>query len=1227
MKILRLQFKNLNALKGDWKIDFTQSPFIDNGLFAITGPTGAGKTTILDAICLALYHCTPRLGAITTSSNEIMTRGTAECAAEVEFEVKGKVYRSHWSMRRSRGKVDGKLQSADVQLAEVESGLIIASQIKQKSDDIERITGLDFARFTKSMMLSQGEFSAFLNAKESERAELLEELTGTEIYGLISEKVHEKFTHAKQVLSGLEAQVKGVKRLTKEQNQAFEQELEVVGQAQKQSKAQQVLLTAHLDWLNDHDKAQVSKIASDEQLNHAIKQKEMAELQLLRLLHSGPAEKLRRPFELWQSSVKQVSKTTLLRKEKDLNAKNINLKLDDALKEQTLAESAFEQCKSNHISLEQCINEQVVPLDNHIVSQQDKLDDKYKQIQAVNTKYQVEVEEHQRLLAKREQQQAALRTTETYVRLNQADASLAQYMGQWHLLIEQLNTEQAWVVKLKTSEKTQQAVISDKQDTRISSQTALVNAQKRCDGKKQCADDAQEAYVRVQQGGALDTLESQREELNQEYTARIQLVNGNQKWLKYQTERESKQLEHQTQVSTLLDLEQIDQSTIASIEKQKQLISALQRLVTQEEHLAQYRTDLQAGEDCPLCGSKEHPNITDVIINLSDTQDEQQQAFIALEHDEAKLSETKSNIHLTRRYLNELQVRLDSIAIEQQALENHWVILTEQLTLSLSIDDIAAVTEYTQAQDNRRNELTRSIDLIKQYQKLWLDSKESWEWAGRERDMLDQQQTLLIQNIQNEVIYLDKILVDKQSRLASAADIQNTLFQQIQHAGFEVVDANEIEAWLKTKATHAEEWERYIQQKEAITHGLSALAPQIIRLKSELDEKSHQLSQLNVEHCQLTEILNDKRAVRQGLFGDKSAMKEREQSLLVLTSVENEYRAAQLLAQKYQGECLAITAEVSTLVNNIQELVAQEHQMEQQWQAQLTPSPFESHSEVEKALLSEDEHRELTVLQQTLNRQIDQANALVQSGITHLNHLLANPLASAYLSVEASEITCEHESLSLRLEALSKRSGEIEQQKRADLTQQQAQQTLFDEIALYTDHYNDIHYLHSLIGSQKGDKFRKFAQGLTLDNLVYLANKQLDSVHERYQLKRKQEEALLLVVIDTWQGDLERDTKTLSGGESFLVSLALALALSDLVSHKTSIDSLFLDEGFGTLDSETLDIALDALDNLNASGKMIGVISHIEAMKERIPAQLKISHRSGLGISALSDEYRVANTN
>jgi len=366
MRILTLRLKNLNALKGEWKIDFTQSPFIDNGLFAITGPTGAGKTTLLDAICLALYHQTPRLGPISTSNNDIMTRGTAECLAEVEFDIKGKAYRAFWSMRRARGKVDGNLQSADVELAEVGSGKVLATQVRPKSEEIEKLTGLNFARFTKSMMLSQGDFAAFLNANEADRAELLEELTGTEIYGQISQVVHQQFSDAKQKKKEFAIKLEGVTLLSDEQiTQLEEEQAETKGQvaAFNQTLAE---LQKQQQWEHAFSANELAiKAASEAQqaANNAINE---AKQELDLLTQSEPAEKLRLPFLQRNGLQQDVTRYKEKLGEKTTQLPDLKTQKAQLSSEVSKAEQALLQVKQQSSELEKRINEQVVPLDNEI---------------------------------------------------------------------------------------------------------------------------------------------------------------------------------------------------------------------------------------------------------------------------------------------------------------------------------------------------------------------------------------------------------------------------------------------------------------------------------------------------------------------------------------------------------------------------------------------------------------------------------------------------------------------------------------------------------------------------------------------------------------------------------------------------------------------------------------------------------------------------------------------
>lgn len=242
MKILAIRGRNLASLEGEFEADFTSEPLLSAGIFAISGPTGAGKSTILDTMCLALFARTPRTDQAKENNvklrdvNEevlpqsdprfLLRRGTASGYAEVDFlALNGHRYRSRWSVGRARDKENGRLQSPRVTLYNIDKEEEEQGTRSELQARVVELIGLTFEQFTRSVLLAQNDFSTFLKAEQGEKASLLEKLTGTELYSAISRTIFEKNAVAKEAYDKIQARIQGIELLTEEAEQELQARL------------------------------------------------------------------------------------------------------------------------------------------------------------------------------------------------------------------------------------------------------------------------------------------------------------------------------------------------------------------------------------------------------------------------------------------------------------------------------------------------------------------------------------------------------------------------------------------------------------------------------------------------------------------------------------------------------------------------------------------------------------------------------------------------------------------------------------------------------------------------------------------------------------------------------------------------------------------------------------------------------------------------------------------
>lgn len=1222
MKILTLRFKNLNALKGEWKIDFTGAPFSDNGLFAITGATGAGKTTLLDAICLALYHQTPRLGNLTASSNEIMTRGTAECLAEVEFSVKGKAYRAFWSMRRARGKAEGNLQQAVVELAEVASGAVLANQVKSKDDEIRAITGLDFARFTKSMLLSQGDFAAFLNASESDRAALLEELTGTEIYADISMRVYENYAKAKLELSMLREGMNNVSLLTEEERQALDSEL-IGAEAQLTAARKDVASWQQgVHWWQGYQQREERLREATETLTQAQRRFDAFQPQEQQITLAEKAARLSPAWKALQTLTEEHG--ALVRSSADLTQRVTTAaqaleKARDADTQAAEASESVQQAMKARISL---IHEKVMPLDDKL----SRLQQEQQQLSQKTAGQQQALEEKEHKLATLKKQIAALtekqQKQQLYLDTNKNDGALSRHLSGWQGRIALLEQYEQQKRELAADAAGLEEQISQHQN-RVQQRADDVEKARQLQTVKQAeADAAVSAFQALGGEEKIAAADKRLKEIEAQWRPLSKAGEAQRRYLSV-TENLTAQQRKRDDLAGRIEAQNRElQALRTSYQTASQSLKDVTLLVRQEEQLAEYRALLEHGKPCPLCGAESHPVTADGPVDLPETLKRKQTLERQLGEAEEAGKAVKEQCLQMESELTSYNGWLADAEKELSALKQQWQENQGQLSVTLDITQPDSVSNHEAALQQEADRLRATVNDFARHKDAMNIATNALSDCGRQTEKAVSAHQLELSRLEQSRKELATL---KQRQTAIETDVRTItaeLHQQVAEAGLSVPQG-ELMAWLKDLENRSERYDNAQQQVAELERqsgplNLSCAAEEgeIANLQKTIAESRERAEQLSSDH---DETLVQRKALLDDIPA-RQALNDAEQAIL---QHQQQAEQARQTLQSASNNFTTLSAELTQVRKQEAQLTDRLSIEQEQWGESRRQQGFESDELLQRALLDDQTLLAKQQERKSVHDQLGQTKALAEEAEKSRTAWNNSEEASRWQSTELTAVQQSlQEAETARDNSLSRR-GELQARQQADDEQKQKLRKLADDLEARQAEFDVLSTLNELIGSSKGDKFRKFAQGLTLDNLIVLANRQLGRLHGRYRLQRKEVNGLALLVADTWQGDITRDTRTLSGGESFLVSLALALALSDLVSHKTSIDSLFLDEGFGTLDAETLDIALDTLDNLNASGRMIGVISHVEAMKERIPTQIRVHKRSGLGVSELDDEFRV----
>ena len=1179
MKILAIKSLNINSLKGITEINFAELTK-DSSLFAITGPTGSGKSTILDIISCALYGRTARL----KNPNDLMSRHSGEAYCEVEFDIKGKIYRSSWSQKRARKKHDGTFQTAKMELVDLEEDKILPLKSREVPKKIEELSGLDFGRFTQSMLLAQGGFDAFLKADEKDRSILLEKITATQIYAEISKAIFEKYKNYQQEIDSDKKILDSIDLIDVVVVEEKQTQLanNIVQKKETDLELKELLVT--LNWMQTLSELTDENNKYEDEFKNITNLKDEHKNSFKKLLLDTKALNVSATFtsytQLQENIIIDKKLLTKYSEEVILFNEEIKDKYDEysAIKKEFEEASTKFEVESKNLKKAREIQVQEKEIKLNLTKEENLLKDKREYLIEITDIENTIIKEYNRI-------EKQLNNKKAYLLSNSKDEKLIEVIG----IIEQ---------NLREYKKEKNILIDNKSKLKISENIFLT---------KEINYNLQKEKV--------DKLSSICNEIKLEYT-KLELSSTNDFKIEKDTQQSledtktlSRTLENYTQVIQTIDkeFEEYEKNnillngTIETIKVSEQSVDILKKHILTlrekyetEQLLKKYEEDrlnLVDGEPCLLCGSLNHPFVNSInVIHIDATKDE-----ISIQIEE--LEKQEKNLKDLELYIGIIQTKQEASKSKTQKLEQEIEIIKNifnKYSFELMSNSAIILKEeeekFIEKLDVLNKHRIKKDELLKCIDKANKDFQLEEKSLNEIKNILEKlsiEKEQLFLSIKSNQVKIDDFIKTLKNYMKSF-DIKLDL-ETIDIQYKELVDRKELYVKIveSLKLLDIELNKCNINKKEnetKVNTSTKEIEIADVHLK-ELNSKLNELSSTRIE------ILNvvDLDIYEQEIITKYKALQDKEQ-FCKNTLNELKIKSEERLANKKSLNTKIILDEKKLNVVKIEldELYEQNN--------------FKDSDEFKDAILDKKERDKLT----SLCSEIDDKYKQVQTLKIQITKKLEEHKKVFLSDRPIDELKNLQALLEQKINALQESIGS--DKKELELNQENNDK--FQERIISLDRKKESFKvwvkLNELIGSADGTKFKKFAQGITLDQLINLANKHLTILSSRYILARNQDKLLDLEIIDAYQGNVVRPVSTLSGGESFIVSLALALGLSELASQKISIDSLFLDEGFGTLDEESLETALNALNLLQSGGKMVGVISHVEALKDRIPLQIKV---------------------